>query len=136
MQDKKTLALWKHAIRVRNHAYAPYSKFKVGAALRDTKGRIFVGCNVENSSYGGTICAERAAIFAMVAASSRKFSEIVIVSNTPRGCPPCGFCRQVLAEFAANPQKTKVYLGHLKGITHTYSLEELLPQAFNANYLK
>ncbi len=87
--------LFESARAVRKNAYAPYSHFKVGAALRDNRGRIFTGCNVENASYGGTQCAERAAITAMVASGARDVKEIVIVTDTPEGCPPCGFCRQV-----------------------------------------
>ncbi len=90
-------ALIAAAVAVRKHAYAPYSNFDVGAAILTSDGRIFAGCNIENASYGLTICAERVAIGSAVASGGRVFSAIAIV--TPRGNPPCGACRQALAEF-------------------------------------
>src|SRR5207302_5050325 len=90
------------AKRARQQAYAPYSKFLVGAALLTARGEIFSGCNVENISFGLTICAERAAVFSAVAAGHREFLQIVIVSDSEEAVSPCGACRQVLAEFAPN----------------------------------
>ena len=133
---KQALTLFKKARDARRHAYAPYSRFKVGAALRDEKGRVFVGCNAENASYGGTICAERGAVMAMVAAGGRDVSEITIVTDTPAGCPPCGFCRQVLSEFSSNHRRTKVHIATLSGHGYTLTLAELLPHAFNAKYFE
>jgi cytidine deaminase len=130
-QGKK---LYAAAKQVRKNAYAPYSHFKVGAALRDDKGRVFIGCNVENASYGGTQCAERSAITAMVAAGGKNIREIVVVTDTPEGCPPCGFCRQVLSEFCDNPTTTKVHIANLSGGLKTLTVAELLPHAFNADY--
>src|SRR5580765_2943933 len=99
----------------RENAHAPFSNFKVGAALRSKSGKIFTGCNVENASYGLTICAERNAIFAAVAASKRKPEIIAVAVLNHRGvpCSPCGACRQVIAEFG--PNATVSYLG-AKGI--------------------
>lgn len=106
-------------------AYAPYSKFHVGAALVTNDGQIFEGCNVENISFGLTICAERNAVFAAVAAGCREFRKIVIVADTSEPASPCGACRQVLAEF--NPDM-EVVLGTFNGQTLNYQLSELLPR--------
>src|ERR1044071_5356218 len=100
MSNTARQALIRAAIDVRQRAYAKYSQFAVGAAVRTADGSVFVGCNVENSSYGLTICAERAAVFAAVAAGRQRLEMIAIA--TEGGAPPCGACRQVLAEF--NPE--------------------------------
>lgn len=89
-----------HAWRVRELAYAPYSSFKVGAAILSETGAIFTGCNVENISFGLTICAERSAIFSAIAAGERKFTALAIVAATSTPIVPCGACRQILAEFS------------------------------------
>ena len=112
------------AIEVAGRAYAPYSRFHVGAVLVGTDGRTFAGCNVENVSFGLTICAERNAVFAAVAAGCREFAKIVITADTPEPTPPCGACRQVLAEF--NPDM-EVVLGTFGGKTSSHRLSELLP---------
>ncbi|MGZ5517704.1 MAG: cytidine deaminase [Limisphaerales bacterium] len=110
------------------NAYAPYSDFRVGAAILLKDGRIFTGCNVENASYGLTICAERNAIFAAVAASKKKPEIVAVVVLNHRGvaCSPCGACRQVIAEFG--PNATVSYLG-VKGIV-TRTMRELLVDGF------
>jgi len=108
-------------------AYAPYSRFRVGAALLTRSCRVFSGCNVENASYGLTICAERAAIFAAVAAGEREFERIVIFTPTRSFNGPCGACRQVMAEFAPN---LRVVLVNKTGKTRSYSLKKLLPAQF------
>src|SRR5512133_898466 len=113
------------ATAVRERAYVPYSSFAVGAALRAEDGTLFAGCNVENASYGLTICAERAAVFQGVAAGARRFDVIVVV--TGNGVSPCGACRQVLAEFG--PHMT-VILANTSGARHIYTLDQLLPAAF------
>jgi cytidine deaminase len=120
--------LLKHARAAMKRAYAPYSKFQVGAALLLKDGRIFTGCNVENASYGLTICAERNAIFAAVAASARKPAIVALaVVNKPRQpCSPCGACRQVIAEFG--PDAVVWYLG-AKGIV-SRTMRELLVDGF------
>lgn len=87
------------ARRVREHAYAPYSQFKVGAALRSTSGKIFVGCNVENASYGATICAERSAVVQMISAGEQRLHSVCVFTDAESLAMPCGMCRQVLAEF-------------------------------------
>jgi len=113
------------AIAVAGRAYAPYSRFQVGAVLVGKDGRIFAGCNVENISFGLTICAERNAVFAAVAAGCREFSRIVIVADTEVPASPCGACRQVLAEF--NPD-LEVVLANFRGLSETFRLSELLPR--------
>lgn len=128
--------LFDDALKARSHAHAPYSKFLVGAALVTDTGERFVGCNVENSSYGATTCAERNAIGAMVAAGARKFTEITIVTDVAKATPPCGICRQVLAEFANDPATTKINLANLKGVQKTFTLKELLPEAFDSSFFK
>jgi cytidine deaminase len=109
----------------RASAYAPYSRFAVGAALRGADGKIYTGCNIENASYGLTICAERVAVFAAVAAGARKFTAIAV--TTENGVTPCGACRQVLAEFS--PQMT-VIAADAHGNRSVHDLAELLPAAF------
>jgi cytidine deaminase len=113
------------AIVVAGRAYAPYSRFQVGAVLVGKDGRIFAGCNVENISFGLTICAERNAVFAAVAAGCREFARIVIVADTEVPASPCGACRQVLAEF--NPD-LEVVLANFRGLSETFRLSELLPR--------
>ena len=113
------------AIEVAGRAYAPYSRFQVGAVLVGKDGRIFAGCNVENISFGLTICAERNAVFAAVAAGCREFAKIVIVADTEVPASPCGACRQVLAEF--NPD-LELVLSNFRGSRETFSLSELLPR--------
>jgi cytidine deaminase len=112
-------------------AYAPYSHFHVGAALEAEDGRVFVGCNVENASYGLTICAERAAVCAAVAAGARRFRRAVVVSESDPPAAPCGACRQVLAEFG--PRLRIDGVGPKGSVSWT--MEELLPAAFSKEQL-
>lgn len=115
-----------HARKVREKAYAPYSRFAVGAALRAKSGQVFTGCNVENLSFGLTCCAERNAVFAAVAQGEREFEAIAIVADSKEPVTPCGACRQVLAEFGLD---LEVCSSNLQGETYTASLRELLPRA-------
>ncbi len=114
------------ALDCRKTAYAIYSKFAVGAALETASGKVFTGCNVENLSYGLTICAERNAVFAAIAAGEREFVRIVIVSDSREPVSPCGACRQVLAEFSA---EMEVRCVNLQGDEYRARLDELLPRA-------
>ena len=114
------------ARQARENAYAPYSKFAVGAALQTKGGRVFCGCNVENLSFGLSCCAERNAVFAAVAEGEREFDAIAIVADSKEPVTPCGACRQVLAEFNLD---LEVCSGNLQGATYTASLRELLPRA-------
>ncbi len=126
--DQKTnVALVQAALDAQRNAYAPYSKFHVGAAILTNDGETFVGCNVENSSFGLTICAERVAATAAVANGSNKFEIIAIVS--PGGVPPCGACRQFLAEFNPDIPILIVDSNHPKEIKEV-SLTDLFPQGF------
>jgi len=113
------------ARQVRENAYAPYSRFQVGAALRTASGRIFCGCNVENLSYGLTVCAERAAVFAAVAAGETKFEAIAIVADSGTPVTPCGACRQVMAEFSSD---LKVCSANLQDQRYETTIAELLPR--------
>ncbi len=113
----------------RTHAYNPYSRFAVGAAIEAESGRVYTGCNVENVSYGLTICAERAAAFAAVGAGDRAWRAIAIVSDD--GSSPCGACRQVLAEFAR--PDLPVYVAAAGGAYRQYTLGELFPYAFSSS---
>jgi cytidine deaminase len=125
ISDHQIDELVEAAAQVREMAYAPYSHFAVGAALRTVNGTIYAGCNVENASLGLTICAERNAIAHAVAQGARKFTAIAVVSEN--GVTPCGACRQVLTEFA--PDMT-VIVADTSGHRHVYRLNELLLDAF------
>lgn len=114
-----------HAREVRERAYAPYSHFNVGAALRTKKGNVFVGCNVENLSFGLTCCAERNAVFAAVAAGEREFEAIAVVADSKTPVSPCGACRQVLAEFAPS---LAICMSTLEGERVETTLTELFPR--------
>lgn len=116
------------ALDAGQRAYAPYSQFRVGAALLISDGRTFVGCNVENASYGLTICAERSALFSAVAAGAREFVAIAVYTPTSKPTPPCGACRQVLWEFAP---EIRVFLACQSGEVVEHRLADLLPCAFS-----
>ena len=120
-------ALVAQAREAQKKAYAPYSKFQVGAALETAEGAIFTGCNVENASYGGTICAERTALVSAVAAGHRSFRRIAITSSASEPVAPCGLCRQLLAEFGT---QLDVISAGTNGTVKRWSLGTLLPEAF------
>jgi cytidine deaminase len=111
---------------VREQAYAPYSKFQVGAALLTASGRIFCGCNVENLSFGLTVCAERAAVFTAIAAGETKFEAIAVVADSIQPVTPCGACRQVLVEFSTD---LKIVSANLQDQRYESTIAELLPRA-------
>jgi cytidine deaminase len=116
------------AREVMANAYAPYSKFKVGAALLTQSGKIYTGCNIENISYGATVCAERVALFKAVSEGEKKFSAIAIVNSSPDIVFPCGICRQCLAEFGLD--LTVIVANNTK--TESYILKDLIPHAFDS----
>lgn len=113
----------------RENAYVPYSKFKVGAALLTTDGKVYKGCNIENSGYSMTNCAERTAMFKAVSEGERKFEAMAIVADTEGPCSPCGACRQVISEFCE--PNMPVYLTNMKGDVKETTVAELLPGAFS-----
>ena len=125
------LELMRLAVKARENAYAPYSGFRVGAALLSKSGRVYPGCNVENAAYGPTNCAERTAVFRAVSEGEREFEAIAIVGGRekePRAlCAPCGVCRQVLAEFC--DKDFRILLGTPDAI-EVYTLSQLLPLSF------
>jgi cytidine deaminase len=120
------------ATEARERAFAPYSKFRVGAALEAEDGTVIAGCNVESASYGLTTCAERVAVFTGVARGFRCFKRVAIVADTAALTPPCGACRQILWEFAPDAE---VILANLTGRTERFTVRELLPRGFDAKQL-
>ena len=129
----KDLELIEAATNVREKAYAPYSNFKVGAALRTKAGKVFTGCNVESASYGLTVCAERVAIWKAVSEGETEFETIAVVADTHELTPPCGVCRQIIWEFCGD---VPVLFANLEGKTETVTMSELLPRAFDTKFLK
>jgi len=120
------------ARQVRERAHAPYSNFLVGAAIEDEAGRIFTGCNVENATYGLSLCAERVAVFKAISEGAGKLQRVAVVADTAVLTPPCGACRQILWEFCGD---VPVVLANLQGHTETHQLAELYPHAFDASFL-
>jgi cytidine deaminase len=120
------------ALKARENAHAPFSKFRVGAAISDESGRIHTGCNVENATYGLTLCAERVAVFKAISEGARKFTRVAVAADTDVLTPPCGACRQILWEFCGD---VEVVLVNLSGRTESLRLGELFPRAFDASFL-
>jgi cytidine deaminase len=120
------------ALRARENAHAPFSRFKVGAALEDSSGRIHTGCNVENATYGLTVCAERVAVFKAISEGARRFRRIAVAADTSTLTPPCGACRQILWEFCGD---IELILANLEGKTETFQLSTLFPRPFDASFL-
>ena len=120
------------ALKVRENAHAPFSKFKVGAAVEDESGRIFTGCNVENATFGLTLCAERVAVFKAISEGARKFRRVAVAADTDVLTPPCGACRQILWEFCGDVEIT---LLNLHGKTEKFQVKDLFPRPFDASFL-
>lgn len=125
-------ALMAAAKQARENAHAAYSNFRVGAALRAISGRIFGGCNVENATYGLTICAERVALFKAISEGERGFDAIAVVTDTDSLTPPCGACRQLIWEFCGD---VPVILANLKGKSEVLRMGELFPKPFDSSHL-
>jgi cytidine deaminase len=126
------MTLTEAAIAARTSAHAPYSHFQVGAALESTDGRLFTGCNIENATYGLTVCAERVAVFKAISEGARKFQRIAVAADTGILTPPCGACRQILWEFCGDIELT---LTNLHGKTEILRLKDLFPRPFDASFL-
>lgn len=126
-------ALLAAARRAFEGAIADYSQFKVGAALETAGGEVITGCNIENASYGLTMCAERVAMFKALSEGQRDFRRLVIVADTAMPTPPCGACRQILWEFAPD---LEVVLANLGGVQATHRMADLLPGAFDRRFLR
>ncbi len=122
------------ALKVRENAHAPYSKFKVGAAILSGSGTLYAGCNVENVAYPEGTCAEAGAIAAMVASGETELAEVYVVAQSPQPVPPCGGCRQKLAEFGA--RDVKVTLATTDGAELETTIGQLLPGAFDASHMQ
>ena len=120
------------AKQARENAHAPYSNFRVGAALRATSGVVYTGCNVENATYGLTLCAERVAIFKAISEGERGFDAIAVVADTEALTPPCGACRQIIWEFCGD---VEVILANLKGKAETHRASALFPKPFDSSFL-
>ena len=131
MADDETLI--DAARRAREHALASFSQFKVGAALETADGQIITGCNIENATYGLTLCAERVAMFKAISEGHLRFTRIAIVANTDQPTPPCGACRQILWEFGG---ELEVLLANLNAPRGRYQLRDLLPLPFDARLLR
>ncbi len=125
-------ALVKAALDAREHAHAVFSDFKVGAALEDLSGAVHAGCNIENATYGLTMCAERVAVFKAMSEGARRFRRIVVAADTDVLTPPCGSCRQILWEFCGD---IEVVLVNLQGKTESFRMKELFPRPFDASFL-
>lgn len=121
------------ATAVREHAYAPFSDFRVGSALETDDGEVISGCNVESASYGLTVCAERVAIWKAISQGKRKIKHIAVVADTEELTPPCGVCRQIIWEFGGD---IPVVMANLKGKVEVVQMRDLLPRAFDTKFLK
>ena len=121
------------ARKAREQSVAPFSHFRVGAAVETEEGKVYTGCNIESASYGLTVCAERVAIWKALSEGERHFKRLAIVADTETLTPPCGTCRQIIWEFCRN---ATVILANLRGETETDEVRDLLPRAFDARFLK
>ena len=125
-------ALIEAAIRARENAHAPFSGFKVGAAVEAGDGQVYTGCNVENATYSLTLCAERVAVFKAISEGARHFQRVVVAADTEALTPPCGSCRQILWEFCGD---IELVLVNLQGKAESLRLKDLFPRPFDASYL-
>jgi cytidine deaminase len=121
------------AVAARENAHAPFSKFKVGAAVEDSTGNIHTGCNIENATYGLTLCAERVAIFKAISEGAKGFTRVAVTADTDVLTPPCGACRQILWEFCGD---IEIVLVNLNGKSETLRLGELFPRPFHGSFIQ
>jgi cytidine deaminase len=133
LSEESLRSLVQEAQRARTHSVAPFSGFLVGAAVRTLDGKVYTGCNVESASYGLTVCAERVAIWKALSEGERQFTELAVIADTDTLTPPCGTCRQIIWEFC---KEATIVLANLHGQSETLSVQELLPRAFDARFLK
>ncbi len=131
--DKDLETLIESAKQARTRAFAPFSDFKVGAAIETKSGKIFTGCNVESAAYSGTACAERVAVWKAISEGETEFTSLAVVADTKELTPPCGVCRQIIWEFCGD---IPVTFSNLNGKSETVRMKELLPRAFDAKFLK
>ena len=128
----KITDLIREAKKARNNARAPYSQFKVGAALETRQGKAYSGCNVENSTYGLTVCAERVAVWKALSEGASQFRRMAVVADTRALTPPCGACRQIIWEYCGD---IEILLANLEGEKATYQMSKLFPEPFDARFL-
>lgn len=133
MSEDKNKELIDTALAVRENAHAPFSGFRVGAAVEAEDGTTFTGCNVESASFGLTVCAERVAIWKGISHGEKRFKRIAVVADTEELTPPCGVCRQIIWEFCGD---VPVILANLHGRSETVQMSDLLPRAFDSKFLK
>ncbi len=133
MNESEDQTLIETAKAARLRSVAPFSNFKVGAALQTKDGKVFTGCNIESASYGLTVCAERVAIWKALSEGERDFTNLVVVADTETLTPPCGTCRQIIWEFAKH---ATIVLANLQGQREEVQIVDLLPKAFDARFLK
>ena len=133
MRPAEPAQLLQAARAAQANAHAPYSRYRVGAALATPDGRVFAGCNVENAAYPSGTCAEAGAIAAMVAAGAREIADILVLGDGPQLITPCGNCRQRIREFAS--AATRVHAAGVEGVRQTFTLDELLPFSFGPGHL-
>jgi cytidine deaminase len=133
LNESENQTLIETATAARLRSVAPFSNFKVGAALQTKAGKVFTGCNIESASYGLTVCAERVAIWKALSEGERDFTNLVIVADTENLTPPCGTCRQIIWEFAKH---ATIILANLRGQREEVHIGDLLPRAFDARFLK
>lgn len=138
MQDNNLKSMLEVAQNVMKHSYSPYSRYRVGACIKTEDGQFFSGTNVENASYGLCVCAETAAITAMISTGHHKIQELVVISHHQEHlsalCAPCGACRQRIFEFST--PTTRIHLADTSGIQKTFTINELLPEAFGPQHLE
>ena len=133
MSEHHFQALIEAALNARNQSVAPFSEFKVGAAVKTAAGKVYTGCNIESASYGLTVCAERVAIWKALSEGERHFTELAVVADTETLTPPCGTCRQIIWEFARN---ATIVFANLNSQTEVFEMSDLLPRAFDARFLQ